>query len=224
MPSVDQLKEHAAKLVQRRDDRKRGRHRELSLLPPDLTGTVLIRCREEAADIRDWLEEVDAEIEKVEGQIADAKLEVREACAVAMRPAKVHGDILFGYEVEPARPEPNWLQLTPAALAIRKKKVQPLERRLEMLKRERFQRGQELGELRRIATLAGLGRIGLIHHLSKKWAGRLEIGGAVEGYRAKLKGTFAMPSDFAGNPLPPEALDAEDEPDMSMSGQRVQGG
>lgn len=218
--SANDIKNFYANLTQQREARRQAREKEESLLPPDLTGHIFNRCREEAAAVRAWLAKVEEECDRLEAAIADGEKEVRAACVHAMKPGRVEGDILAGFEVVPPEPHADRLQLSPEALAIRKRKVLPLRRRLHALEREAQRRQQEIGELRRIATRASQGEVALVHFLSDKWRARLELGPGTAGVPAKLSKYYqaTVPVDVAGYPLPAEAIGEDGAPDMGPRG------
>lgn len=208
---VEQLNMHRIKRAEHRE-------KEVNLLPADLTGQVFMACRREAEKIRARIAWLDQEIEKTKADIGEVEKQVQEACRQIYFPGKRKGDVLGNFQIEEPKPQPGAWQMTEEALKLKREQLQPLQAKLKALEAEKNARLQELGELCRIAEKAGAGEVGLIHFLSDKWRGRLEIGAAVEGLQAKLGGRIVSFVDAAGYPLPDEALDAQGKPDLPAAG------
>lgn len=221
MPSIQDLYDQVEARLQRQSDRKAARKEHAHLLPPDFTGAVFNAAREEAARITAWLEKVEAEIERLKGEISREERAVRAACPRIVKPARVRGDILAGYEVVSGEPTSARVK-TAEAVKLQQERVAPLRRRREALERERFAREQELAQLRKLAQMASRGDVALIHHLSDKWRSRLEIGSVAVGklppVARQMMDRNAIYVDAAGVPLPPEALDASGKPDVPAGG------
>lgn len=216
MPNnVSDFKNYLANLIQQREQRRAGRKKEEAMLPADLTGQVFTAAREEAAKIKKWMDAVESEVTRVEGQIKEANKTVRDACPHTWNPSRRKGSILFDFEVVPASPAEDRRVLSDEALELKKELLMPLTARHAALVRELAMRRQELGHLSRIADRAAAGSVTLIHFLSDYWRSRLEIGGAVEGHLAKLHGQLVdANTDMFGNRLPPEALGEDGQPDL----------
>lgn len=192
------------KRVQGRQQRARQYE---TLLPPDLTGTVFNSAREEAAKVKERLVWLDSEISKTEAALKNARRAVFKACPPAVVPAKFTGDILSDYQVEPARPHPKMRVKTAEAIKLSRETVTPLELYRKTLIREVTARQMELGDLKKIATLAFEGSPALVNFLNKKWTSRLEIGFHLlsDLPPAALLPAHYRPTDRFGNDLPGEA-------------------
>lgn len=221
MPSAQSFRDYFEVLHERILRRADARELAGSVLPPDFTGQVFNRAREEAARIRARIAVLDAAIGECRQELAAAEKQVRALQPIILSAPRRRGDILGEFAIEPGKATGGRIR-SQEALEARQKLVEPLRRRLQALERERWLRGQELGQLRRIAGAAGSGEVALIHHLSDAWRSRLEIGPATLGKLPKparaLLGGNTLYVDSAGRPLPPEALDEEGKPDMPPRG------
>lgn len=189
-------------------------HKEEALLPEDFTGQVYLRAREQAAAIRARLGEIEAELGRIEAEIRQIRRDVFAASEPATIPAKRRGDILTQFEIVPARSDPNFRQKGPKACEVAKQ-LYPLEVYHRKLMAEQQGRLSELGDLRRIATLAGDGSPAVIAWLAGKWSSTFGFGTGMNLPKpAKLSGRIVGLCDILGNPLPKEALDAAGEPDL----------
>ena len=215
MPRVDELYQDVIARIQKSTDRRKRKFQHEELLPEDFSGQIFIKCRDEAARIRERINFLESERSKVSAEIKAAELEVRQACSHCWLPSKRKGDILTEFVITDPMPDLLRSQLTPKALAMRQKRVFPLKKHLQAIDRELSSRQMELSELRRIAERASRGDASLIFFLSDAWRGRLEIGAGLLGKLppvARMSGTRIITDQF-GNVLPQEAV-VDGKPDM----------
>jgi hypothetical protein len=212
------LDQAAGQIREKMTARQQERERELDLLPPDLTGQVYLACRKEARRIQHRIDALQKHIDELVPAYQAARQKEQAASTPIYRPGRKrkHDPLFDDGPPEPVEPVLMGYVKTPPAVAVFKKETKPLYDQLTACKEEILWRNQELAELRKIVNAAGLGTQVLINHFSNKWRGRLEIGGA-GGVLAKLS-KAAVYTDSMGNPLPPEALDADGEPDIPPRG------
>jgi hypothetical protein len=217
MPALKNLTNRFVTLLQRRT--QRSEDVASRVLPPDFTGQIYLSAIKEGERVKARLAWLKTELERVGGELRAAH--GREMAAVTTIPKyRVTGDALG----DPA----DWKTVEDRPVCIKGPGVIKLQQKSAGLRRyehalqlEISTRQTELSELRKIAELAGRGEKALICWMSDFWRNRLVIGGAV---MAKLP-KEARPSqgnviftDFAGYPLPPEALDADGKPDVPAAG------
>jgi len=216
MPRVDALFQYVTAMIQKYADRRKRKFQHEGLLPEDFSGQIFIKCRDEAARIRERINFLESERSKVSAELKAAEFEVRQACSHCWLPSKRKGDILTEFVITDPMPDPLRSQLTPKALAMRQKRVFPLKKHLQAIDRELSSRQMELSELRRMAERASRGDASLIFFLSDAWRGRLEIGAGLLGKlppAVRMSGVVLNVDPF-GNPLPPEAITEDGKPDL----------
>ncbi len=215
MPSVTQLAHFQEERIQAAMQR-RDRRMERVVLPPDFTGQIFSKCREESNKILNRVAFLNGEKAHIVERIKFLENEAR-----TMMPQIVHskltGNIFSKFEVVTVHDQ-NCRVKTKAVVDFRTAKIDPLRRQQNRLEQEIFIRNQEHGQLKRIARACGAGDVGLLCMLTDAWRNRLEIGGAVFGKLPEpvrllgVKNTIYV--DPAGNPLPAEMLDQSGKPDM----------
>ena len=219
MPTVRSLSDRNEELMLSRSQREeRSKKLGVALLPEEFTGQVYFAARAEAEKVKGRLVEIEDQLKIVKNKLSDARRQVLSSAKPIFRQRWV-GSIL-DLEEELVNVPAGAFQLTPDALATRKKIVLPLQREQLWLEAEKTNCQQQVGELKRIASAAFRGEISLIHYLSDMWRSRLEIGAGLVGKlppaAKKLWLGNVLYTDAAGNPLPPEALDPETKkPDLA---------
>jgi hypothetical protein len=217
-PKAQGIYDYLDSLNQRLINRRDRQLKHQQLLPPDLTGLVFNRARDEAGKIKERMVWLESERARVSAELAEARREVLRACSHVHIPGKRRGNILEEFSFEPDSESPTNLQLGPNALKLRQQKVSPLLARLKSIDNEIYARKTELNDLQKIAERASLGDVSLIHFLSDAWRARLEIGAGMIGKLPKparlLFSRHTIFVDAYGNVLPPEALDDEGRPDL----------
>lgn len=218
MPRGNVIDDMLDRLHRQRIERREKKNELLKFLPPDLTGHVLLKCREEAEKVRAYMDKLVAQCEQLQVDIKEGERQARAKCQNLTAPDRVKGDILGKFEVQPPTEDPLRWRKTPEALEYQREHVDPLRWRLAALQRAVTGCEQDLHQLRKIANKAFEGDVALIHFLSAQWLNRLEIGPGVEGTMARLVSYHAVPVDILGDPLPQEALDKDGEPDFATMG------
>lgn len=220
MPRVTELTDRFADLVKSGIERRKRMRQHENLLPEDFSGQIFSKARDEAAKIRERMDWLEGQLQRVNAELREARAEVIRSCSHAWVPGRTRGNILFDFEVTDPQPDPNRLQLSPKALKMRQEKIYPLVGHKKSIEREISNRQVELSELKKIAERAGAGDVSLIHFLSDSWQARLEIGAGLVGKLPKpvrMVGTRFL-TDPNGNVLPQEAIDASGKPDLAGHG------
>lgn len=173
-----------------------------NLLPEDFSGQILIRAKAEAQKIQARLVEIDAEIARIAGEIADGKVRERELCPRLLSPARRVGDIFGEFEIIPARPDPRGGRvLSPAALQVRRNRG-ALTKHLRRLELEKSDKQSELRTLRRICELAATSDVAVVSFLSGEWTKRLVVGfGLLANLPQAARLMNPVPCDQFGNTL-----------------------
>jgi hypothetical protein len=222
MPRVTELTDDFADLINRKIKHRERMKQHEQLLPADFSGQIFNKIRAEASIIKERLDWLEGQLQRVNAELKEARAEVIRSCSHAWIPGRTRGNILFGFEVTDPQPDPNKLQLSPKALKMRQEKVYPLMKHKMSIEREISRRQMELCELRRMAERASQGDVTLIYFLSDAWRSRLEIGNALLGKLpppVRMSGSRIQVDPY-GNPIPEDALDAEGKPDLEGHGWR----
>jgi hypothetical protein len=214
MPRIQDLENYEnarIKAAVERADRKM----EKVVLPEDFTGQIFIKCRDEAARIRNRIAFLDGERKHIRERIKALENEARSMMPHIIR-TKTTGDVLSKFKLTSF--DSGGRVLTEKVLAFRTNKIEPLRREENRLEHEIFIRNQELGHLKRIASACGRGDVGLLCLLSDQWRNRLMIGGSILGKLPEpvrqLGERNTIFVDSTGNVLPGEALGANGKPDL----------
>jgi hypothetical protein len=216
MPRVDELFQDVTAMIQKHADRRKRKFQHQELLPEDFCGQIFVKARDEAAKIRERMDWLEGQLQRVNAELKEARAEVIRACAHCWIPGRRTGNILFDFEVTDPQPDPNRLQLSPSALKMRQQKAYPLMKHKQAIERELSNRQLELSELKKIAERAGCGDVSLIFFLTDEWRSKLEISTSLFGKlppAARLMGTRMVVDPF-GNVLPQEAIGDDGKPDL----------
>lgn len=208
MSSRNPFRDAEAEMLRQRQERTDAVQAEVSLLPPDLTGHVFLRAREEGEKIRDRMQAIDQETAVLDEQIVEARKAAKNLYQPILRTTRYRGDILGDFTPGRVEPVPGAFLKGEAALKVERERVRPLLAKRKALANERFALEQQYSQLKRIALAASRGEVSLLHHLTEQWESVLDV--SVGGLRAKLlghNGVRVANTDRFGNPLPVEAQD-----------------
>lgn len=209
MPGMKDFKDRFGVLLRRRKERERGQAlTDVSrrLLPAALQEQLLEACERERAAVLARIEQVDRDLELLEGRRLEALQAMRATIRPLASPARTVRR-LDGSTFE-RRGRVGVGVATPATAAAN----QALQRVLEDIaarKEERAYRLSELGQILRIENQTRAGAVSGLLAITATWRNRIDVGSFLPA--AKLGRSY---SDAAGNPLPPEALDAAGNPDL----------
>lgn len=199
-----------------------------STLPADFTAQVWTEAKKAGMRILARITWIDEELVKVQAEIETARADFLKACPDILSQEVVSGDIFRGLSEVPGdggykvvEPHPTGARyVNNVALAIRNKRVKPLEARRAALTREKTGLQIEARNYRKLMLLANDSDIRLIHFLSGELRNTFAFAGPFKIDFSKLT-RVVLPSDAAGNALPDSALGSNGQPDINMGAQRA---
>ncbi len=214
MPSMKKLKDRIEILMGRRSKLDEIVDVSRRIIPADLQEQILEACQQERAAVLARIAEIDEGLARI-AELDRAAKEARQATLkpIVERPRPVRrldGTI----QERPARIRVH--VATPATIEANKARARICAHK-RALQVERAHRHSELGEILRIEDQTRAGVVTGLLFVVTRWRNRVDVGKLLPA--AKLGRSY---SDAAGNPLPPEALDAQGEPTLSLGGQRVE--
>lgn len=214
MPGMKTFKDRMTAMMSRRQQQREIVDVSRRLLPADLQEQILEACQQERAAVLARIAEIDEGL----ARIAELDRAAKEAYQATLKPIverprpvrRLDGTI----QERPARIRVH--VATPATIEANKARARICAHK-RALQVERAHRHSELGEILRIEDQTRAGVVTGLLFVVTRWRNRVDVGKLLPA--AKLGRSY---SDAAGNPLPPEALDAQGEPTLSLGGQRVE--
>ncbi len=213
MPKLNDLFNRRARLLTERTARESDVGRRL--LPEDLQARILEACERERALVLARVDAIDGERAALEEQRAAALAAEAATVEPLPIPAREVVDLFGRVRVIPGREGAG--MATPATIAARQR-THALDRRLAALQEERAHRLAELGEILRVQRAAAAGVVNAVLAVTQGWRNKPLLVGLGRTMELELlKAQQGEISDAAGNPLPPEALDAGRAPRLAGS-------
>lgn len=182
MPRTDILTKYTDWRARKKIEAEKRAQERVKLLPADLQEQILEACDREREQLQGRIQEIDVELEKLAGLLAEA----REKQQAAIKP----DDRGRG-------------QVGQAAIEAGKT-VRRIRWHIAEFRTERRWRERQLREVGQVKDAAGAGVITGVLAITKSWQNRIVIGELAPRARGYV--------DAAGYELPPEALDADGEP------------
>ena len=214
MPVMKTFKDRMTAMMSRRQQQREIVDVSRRLLPAALQEQILEACQRERTAVLARI----AEIEEGLARIAEIEEAAKEAYQATLKPIVERPRPVRRLDgtIHERPPRIRSYMTTPATVQA----GQPLARSRKherALQAERAHRHSELGEILRIEDQTRAGVVTGLLFVVTRWRNRVDGGKLLPA--AKLGRSY---SDAAGNPLPPEALDAQGEPTLSLGGQRVE--
>lgn len=214
MPDMKTFKDRMTAMMSRRQQQREIVDVSRRIIPADLQEQILEACQQERAAVLARIAEIDEGL----ARIAELDRAAKEAYQATLKPIverprpvrRLDGTI----QERPARIRVH--VATPATIEANKARARICAHK-RALQVERAHRHSELGEILRIEDQTRAGVVTGLLFVVTRWRNRVDVGKLLPA--AKLGRSY---SDAAGNPLPPEALDAQGEPTLSLGGQRVE--
>lgn len=214
MPGMKTFKDRMTAMMSRRQQQREIVDVSRRIIPADLQEQILEACQQERAAVLARIAEIDEGL----ARIAELDRAAKEAYQATLKPIverprpvrRLDGTI----QERPARIRVH--VATPATIEANKARARICAHK-RALQVERAHRHSELGEILRIEDQTRAGVVTGLLFVVTRWRNRVDVGKLLPA--AKLGRSY---SDAAGNPLPPEALDAQGEPTLSLGGQRVE--
>lgn len=214
MPSTRVLERMREKVMVRqlRENRLSDQAKAIArALPKDLVEKVYSTAVAEGKAELDRCDAIELELARVESDLAVARAEFRLACVAPPPGERVVGNLLYGHREVTGDSrgyavvdDPKPPRVTPAALTVKHKKIDPLCRYRARLEKELTARRIQAANMKKLAELANNGGApGLIGFLAQHLNAQFAFAGPFVIKAEKVQ--MSSPSDAAGNKLPPEA-------------------